>query len=41
MVHNVYTTIPKSEEWFTANCAFNVVGGFLLAFYIFKGERLQ
>ncbi len=41
MVHNIYNTIPKSKDWFIANYAVNVVGGFLLAFYIFKGERLQ
>jgi hypothetical protein len=37
----MYNTIPKSKDWFIANCAINVVGGFLLAFYLFKGERLQ
>jgi hypothetical protein len=41
MVRNIYNTIPKSKDWFIANCAVNVVGGFLLTFYIFKGERPQ
>jgi hypothetical protein len=37
----VYKTIPKSRERFTMNCGANIVKGFLLAFYIFKGGKLQ
>jgi hypothetical protein len=37
----IYNIIPKSWEWLTINYAINVVGGVLLSFYIFKGERLK
>jgi hypothetical protein len=37
----VYNIIPKSWEWLTINYAINFVGGVLLGFYIFKGERLK
>jgi hypothetical protein len=36
-----YNTIPKFREGFTMNCVVNVARGFLLAFYIFKGEKLE
>jgi len=38
--HQIYNTIPKSEEWFTTNCAINDVEEILLTFYISKGERM-
>jgi len=37
----VYSTIPKSQEWLTIKFEVDVVGGVLLGFYIFKGERLR
>ncbi len=37
----VYNTIPKSREWMIVNCVINVIGGVLLGFYIFKGERIK
>jgi hypothetical protein len=37
----VYKTIPKSKERFIMNCGANIVKGFLPAFYIFKGGKLQ
>jgi hypothetical protein len=37
----IYNTIPKSREWLIVNCVINAVGGILLSFYIFKGERLR
>jgi IS4 transposase len=37
----IYSTIPKSREWLVVNYAINVVGGVLLGFYIFRGEKLR
>jgi len=37
----LYSTIPKSQEWFIINYIINVTSGNLLAFYIFRGEQLQ
>lgn len=37
----IYSAIPKSWEWLTINCVINIVGGVLLWFCIFKGERLH
>jgi hypothetical protein len=36
----VYSTISKSREWMIINYAINAVGGILLGFYIFQGERI-
>jgi hypothetical protein len=38
---NVYNTILKSWEWLIVNCVINVARATLLAFYIFKGSRMQ
>jgi len=35
----VYNTIPKSKEWLIFNYAINDAWGFLLRFYIFRGEN--
>jgi hypothetical protein len=37
----IYSAIPESREWLTINCVINIVGGVLLWFYIFKGEKLH
>ncbi len=37
----IYNNIPKSQEWLTINCAFNVARVVLLSFYIFRGENLR
>jgi hypothetical protein len=37
----VYNTIPKSKEWLIIKYAINDAWGFLLRFYIFKGERIK
>jgi hypothetical protein len=37
----VYNTIPKSKEWLIITYAINDAWGFLLRFYIFKGERIK
>jgi hypothetical protein len=37
----VYNTIPKSREWMIINYIVNAVGGVLLGFYIFRGERTR
>jgi hypothetical protein len=39
--NQICNSIPKSQEWFTINCAMNVIIGFLHAFYIFKGECMH
>jgi hypothetical protein len=37
----VYNTILKSKDWLIINYIINVKAGFLLGFYIFKGERIK
>jgi hypothetical protein len=37
----VFNTIPKFKEMFIMNCAINALKGFLLTFYILRGENLQ
>jgi hypothetical protein len=39
--HDRYTTLAKSQQWLIINVAVNVVGAFLLRFYIFKGEGIK
>jgi len=38
--HQLYNTIPKSQEWLTMNCVVNATNTFLLGFYILKDEIL-
>jgi len=37
----VFNTIPKFKEIVVMNCAINALKGFLLTFYILRGENLQ
>jgi hypothetical protein len=37
----VFNTIPKFKEMVVMNCAINALKGFLLTFYILRGENLQ
>jgi hypothetical protein len=39
--HQMYSTISRSKEWMTMKCAINAMGGSLLGFYIFRGEKFR
>ncbi len=38
--HQVYNTIPKSQEWLIMNCVINATNTFVLRSYILKDEKL-